>query len=517
MKQKSSPAYKFLDRHLLILICLFLMIVLRFPNLFEPNWYGDEAIYLTVGQALRYGRELYTSIVDHKTPIIYYLAMVPGQIYFRLLTIVWMAWSSIVFYQVSKSLFDKKLALWVSNLLFIVLTSLPWLEGNIPNGELFVMGFVLTAIAFLIPTNFWQSLKNRSAALTSEDKDWRLIISGAMLGLGVLTKVPALLDFAAVAFITWLLLFDSDPKKPLKQRLSLFFRHAGLLTLGLITPIILSIFYFAVQGRGYDYLQYGLLYNLHYTSNWSLDLNFFLSDFLFSLPGKTLVLAAALLLISIAGKKLDMTFKFILSWLLMAFYAALLSNRPYPHYFQQLVPPFCLLITYLLTVIYNPKKIRDVAAMAISLFTILIIAKTALLLNFTPYPALDYYQRFYQYAAGKISQSEYYQSFNPLMHDTYQAAVEIKKKDAKETFIWGTNPMLYDLSNSIPAGKFTVSFHIKDMDAYDSTMNSLRQKKPKMIVVMRNEQGEFPEFYEYLGQNYFLYRTYKHMKLYLRK
>ena len=48
------------------------------------------AIYLTVGEGINQGKILYKDIVDHKTPVIYYLARVPNQLSFRLLLTAWM-------------------------------------------------------------------------------------------------------------------------------------------------------------------------------------------------------------------------------------------------------------------------------------------------------------------------------------------------------------------------------------------------------------------------------------------
>ena len=44
----------------------FLFVVLRFPSLFEPNWYGDEGIYQSIGFGLRSGRQFYTGVWDNK-------------------------------------------------------------------------------------------------------------------------------------------------------------------------------------------------------------------------------------------------------------------------------------------------------------------------------------------------------------------------------------------------------------------------------------------------------------------
>ena len=61
------------------LSCWFLIIIsvvfffLRFPSLFEPNWYGDEGVYQTLGIGMNAGRLLYKGIFDNKPPLLYFL------------------------------------------------------------------------------------------------------------------------------------------------------------------------------------------------------------------------------------------------------------------------------------------------------------------------------------------------------------------------------------------------------------------------------------------------------------
>ena len=61
-----------------LVIVLALVVVLRIPSLFEPYWYGDEAIYLTIGQAINRGVPLYSGTHDHKPPLLYLVAAVAG-------------------------------------------------------------------------------------------------------------------------------------------------------------------------------------------------------------------------------------------------------------------------------------------------------------------------------------------------------------------------------------------------------------------------------------------------------
>ena len=60
---------------LLGIICAF--ILLRLPSLIEPEWYGDEGIYRTIGLALSRGEVLYRDIWDNKPPLLYWMCALP--------------------------------------------------------------------------------------------------------------------------------------------------------------------------------------------------------------------------------------------------------------------------------------------------------------------------------------------------------------------------------------------------------------------------------------------------------
>ncbi len=102
------------------------------------------------------------------------------------------------------------------------------------------------------------------------------------------------------------------------------------------------------------------------------------------------------------------------------------------------------------------------------------------------------------------------------MDDNYKAAKLIREQGNGELFIWGTNPVLYALSDTIPSGRFTVSFHIHDFAAYDETMEEITQNKPPFIVRMYDERGELPGLKQLLHAEYRLYRSYSHYELWKR-
>lgn len=533
MKSALKKLDQFLDHHAAILIIVALVLIARLPNLSEPYWYGDEAIYLTIGQALNKGYTLYSEIIDHKTPIIYYLARVGTQFNFRVLTMVWTAAATALFYIVSFQLFGRRKQATLAAGVFALLTTMPWLEGNIPNGELFVLGFVLAGAALLTTTKYWKSFfdaKATASALSSKRQPLLLLLSGMFLSLGILTKVPAVFDLAAflsIGFLSGLLTLTSS--QSLVQKRTALVELIGqwiLLFVGVAVPIVVSILYFVSKGAGNDYLQFGLLYNFRYAGTWQLDIQNPVLAFLFTFPGKLTALAAVVALVSIFHRRLRPQLSFSVLWFYLALVATLLSNRPYPHYLVQLIPPFALMVALLVHEVQVLGKRLfsksssvpvSVGILSVSALSIFLVVAPLLFLQVRPYPALSYYQRWWLLVSGRLPSDVYRNSFNAYMNDNYIAAKIIKANLTDRMFIWGTNPMLYALSGASPAGRFTVAFHIETFDAYDETLQDIMRVKPEFIVVMNDHAESFPELQQYLRTNYKPHaQTFEHFVLWRR-
>lgn len=501
---------RWLHSHLPLLLALLLLLILRIPNFFEPYWYGDEGIYLTVGQAIRDGEKLYTEIVDHKTPLIYYFASVPNQLSFRVLTVFWMIVTTSAFYAVAKKLLSKNRGVNVATFLFVILTSVPWFEGNVPNGELFAMGFILLGGWLLSTTKLMDLFLNKKKVMRGVKDPGKIFAAGLFFGLAILTKVPAILDVAGWGLVAWFALTNrwswlKDGKNKVRRWWRLGKRilwQVLILGAGVLTPIVLSIIYYVAAGSGQDYLQFGLLYNFHYTANWGLPFTNPTLQQLFTLPGKFVLTALLLLVVTLWRDRLKPNLQLLLSWFGLALFAALLSNRPYPHYFQQILPPLSLLLG--LAVIQLKKWRQAWLGLSLSLISLLVAAGALLLLDFHPYPTVAYYQRFYQLITQQKTLSAYRQEFNYYMTDNYQAAEIIKQSGVDEIFIWGTNPMLYALSETQPTGRFTVSFHIKDLGVYEETLAAVKNKQPLFVVVMKNETQDLVGLEKYLEENYIM-------------
>ena len=527
MYSKLKRLDKWLDTHLVLLSGLLLMLILRIPNLFEPYWYGDEAIYLTVGNGLKHGLKLYSQIIDHKTPLIYYLAMVPSQLWFRVLNIIWMTVATIFFYHLAKRLLKSELGVIVATFGFILFTTLPWFEGNLPNGELFVIGFVLAGSYLLSLTQVFRRFFKLKTELKFDHDLSLLYAAGLMFGLAIMTKVPAVFDLVAFGAIFWFSFFGqlSWPLSLRQHKANLvvlpYIANRGLMLFcGALTPLIVSIVYFMFRGSAQAYFQFGLLYNFRYADFWDLGLSSRLLSWLFTFQGKLLVVAAIILMLTIAKTRFTPVFKFIASWLVLTLFASLLSNRPYPHYFLQAIPPLALLAGYLTQVI--PKaRLKPVAVfrnseLLLSGLLVLIFSSTLFLLKVGLYPTVRYYSSFYQLITGQISPEKYNQGFDQLMTDNYAAARIIKQAGTDSIFIWGTNPGLYALTGTIPSGRFTVSFHIKDFNAYAETIQAIQADQPEFIVVMRYETTPLPGLDSYLSNYYIVNSNFTYFKLWKR-
>jgi hypothetical protein len=529
MLKKLKKLDCWLDKVAPILALLLLVLFLRIPNLFEPYWYGDEGIYLTIGNALKKGVPLYQGIIDHKTPLIYYFAMVPNQLWFRVLNIAWSGASVLLFFFLANRIIRNIKIVYFVSFLFTLLISTPILEGNIPNGELFVMGFILLGGLFFVSNFISEFVSDESEKIHRHVcQIWFLpkisknlgktgcpllyFFSGLMFGLAILTKVPAIFDVAAILSLAWFTVFyDVDFKKfsvnKLLTNLQKIMVKLFIVFGGIMTPIIGSVIYYYLRGNGQSYLDFGLLYNFRYVQNWSLpfDAPWLLAAF--TLQGKFVIALVLILLLTYLGKRVSLRFKLVASWLILSLFASTLSNRPYPHYYLQVVPAAVLVFGFIVEEVVKifgkgkDKKRFNKFDVGLGSLFLGLTAGVFILLNVGFYPTLSYYTRFYGYITKQISREDYYQSFDNLMTDNYNAAQIIQKSDSPYLFIWGTNPMLYAQTKKIPTGRFIVSFHVRDFDAYEETFDDFVAKKPMFVVTMNNVEP-IEGLEEYLALEY---------------
>ena len=444
-----------------------LFILFRLPSLFEPYWYGDEGIYLALGQGIRRGLLLFQQIHDNKPPTLYYLAAFSQTVFgFRLLLLLLMVPTIYFFNRLAKKFLSPRQTTF-STFLFLILTSIPLIEGSIANAEVFML--LPTILAFLIFLNYKKSYLS-------------FLVTGLLLGIAFTIKVPV--AFEAVFLGLWILIFQKHKIKKL-----------FLFSFAFILPIFLYLIYFALKDALQPFLFAALLQNFGYLSSWSTGTQ------QSSVASGGLIWRGLILSITWVvsfflyhRRVISKNLFFLSAWFFAALFGVLLSGRPYPHYLIQILPPLCLLLFY-----YSKARLW------ISFILILFIA-SLFRYKFYFYPVFSYYSNFYTYALGKKSLDSYRQYFGSEMPQNYILANKIKSITSPEDriYVWGDQSYLYPLSDRLPSTKYIVAYHVVDFNAYDLTISQLKAITPKLIIYYPQPSRPFPALDNLISDYYSL-------------
>jgi len=324
-KPMSKKIHAFLEKLNIpnwLAILLFICLLLRIPSFFEPYYYGDEMIYLTLGQGIRQGVPLYSGLHDNKPPVLYLIAALAGSlVWFK----VFLAVASLISIVLFAKIVKKKLPV----ILFALFTTLPILEGNTANAENFMMAFSLGAIYILLSKKL--NIKN-------------LIVSGSLFGISFLTKVPALFDLPVI-IIFWLITTSFN-----KINIVKVIKNSFYIILGFLVPIILSLAWYALSGHLGDYIKAAFMQNVGYVSSWrpeDVQKSFLVKNA--PLLIRFLVASLGIVITFIFRKKLSKTFILASVWLILTLFAVTISERPYPHYLLQSIGPIAIFLSILFT------------------------------------------------------------------------------------------------------------------------------------------------------------------------
>jgi 4-amino-4-deoxy-L-arabinose transferase-like glycosyltransferase len=466
-----------------LFVLLLIVLILRIPSFFEPYSYGDEMIYLSLGEAIKRGIPLYSQIHDNKPPLLYIMAAIAGNLFwFRAILAIWHSATVFLFWKLTRALFTKNKKLQVvSTAVFALLTTLPLLEGNIANAELFMVG--PTIAAFLI-------------LLTGKLNPKNLIVSGILFSIATLFKVPAAFDIPAIVFL-WLVVIKKFNTKAVKNIvINIFF-----LALGFAAPIALTFIWYTLRGAFNEYLIAAFLQNVGYLSSWRPD---DVAEPFLTKNGPLLLRAAIVAIGSLIlfwkRKKLSKQFIFITIWLLLSLFAVSLSERPYPHYLIQSVPAISLLVGMLLT-LENLEQSLTIIPLTLA-FLVPVYYK------FWYYPTTPYYTRFVKFATGKITKNEYFSLFGGHILRNYKIANYIlaSTKRNEKVFVWGNSSMIYALSRRLPPGKYVADYHIKDFSSNKEVIAILKADMPSFIVILPSSKV-FTELSNLINRNYGLVET----------
>ena len=479
MANKGKEIKQFFKVPIWLIVILAVVLILRIPSFFEPFSYGDELIYLVLGEGIRQKVTLYSNLHDNKPPLLYVLAAIAGSVFwFKVILAFWSFITIILFWNLSKILFPKKKGLHkISTAVFAALTTLPLLEGNIANAELFMIG--PTILAFII------LLKGR---VTYK----KIFFSGILFSIATLFKVPAAFDVPIIVFL-WLLGIKKikDFQKLILNTLVLF--------AGFILPILLTIVYYYFRGAFQEYMIAAFLQNIGYVSTWRPDdsqLGFFEKNKPLIIRG--VFVAISFFVLYIKRRKLSKQFIFTAGWLILALFAAALSERPYPHYLVQAVPAFSLLIGILVF----EKTMMQVYA----IFPITIAFFVPFYYHYWHYPTLIYYQKFIKFASNQMPKDTYFKTFGGKTLINYDLAEFVAKNTNRsdKVFVWEDGVAIYAISRRLPPIKYVADYHIKDFYSKEKVVEKLSENPPELIVVLP-EASDFDELKFLLEDKYMFY------------
>jgi len=466
---------------LFVLLCV--VLILRIPSFFEPYSYGDEMIYLSLGEAIRRSIPLYSQIHDNKPPLLYITAAIAGSLFwFKVILALWHLVTVFIFWKLSETLFpkNKKLHI-VSTVIFALATTLPLLEGNIANAEIFMIG--PTMLAFYILLSKKLNFKN-------------IFISGLLFSVATLFKVPAAFDIPSIVFL-WIIALKKASVSNFKQ----IIQNSIYLALGFLTPILLTFIWYFLRGAAFEYLVAAYLQNVGYLSSWRPDdvqKSFLEKNSPLLIRASVVFIGHAILLWR--RKKLSKPFIFISSWLLLSLFAVTLSERPYPHYLIQSVPAVSLLLGMFFA-LKNFEQVLVIIPLTLFVFV-------PYYFNFWRYPTVPYYRNFIKFATGKLDKEGYLSTYGSHVPRNYKIADYIvsSTQRSEKVFIWGDGSSIYALSRRLPPGKYVADYHIKDFSTQEETINVLNSDMPSFIIILPNT-GLFSELTSFIKNNYVLVET----------
>lgn len=486
---------KFFKKNKFIIILLLSVFVLRIPSLFEPYWYGDEGIYLTIGMGIRRGLLLYKELFDNKPPVIYLITAITNgnQFWFKFLLTSSLLVSIYFFNKFAKIVFNDKSAR-ISTIIFSILTTIRTFEGNIANAELFI----------LMPTIISIYLLNKIFVNEEKNPPVLYFLSGILLSIGFLTKVPALFDFLSI-FI-FIVIFS-------KKKLNLFNRNVYSLILGYSLLILTTCLYFYLKGIFKEFFTSAFLQTAGYLTSWKTGthvfspINFIKGDMFI----RFMITVLCVLIFWLKRRNNDRLFSFLLIWFIFSLFGATLSGRPYPHYLVEILLPTSLLIGYY---VENKEKKKIIYGLLLSILLVFSFVRY----HFWFYPTISYYKNFIDFSIGVKDKNQYFYYFGKNIPTLYRLAYQISKYSSENDslFIWGNEPSLYPLSKRIPATPFTASYHIKDLNYYDQTIGYLNRNRPSSILV-DNKESKFLLLENILNEKYIKISSVDNYDLYIIK
>lgn len=464
-----------------LIAILVLFFFLRLPSLFEPNWYGDEGIYQALGRAMYEGKVLYREIWDNKTPLLYALYGIfnADQFSLRLLSLVSGIGAITAFFFFSRKLFTNSNAHFASTTIFALLFGLPIIEGNIANSENFMIPLLL--LAGLLVFNVGTLVHENIHAIHIKQLVKPLFAAGILLSLAFLLKIVAIFDVAACMLFLFFVAFSIHTRSLGRTMLQGVQYTVELITpfaLGFLLPIGATIAVLFFQNALGDFISAAFSQNVGYVGYGN---RYIIPQGL--LIGKLFLLFLSVCVLFFYRHRFSLGTLFLFLWLAFSIFNAYFSQRPYTHYLLTLLPPFALLVGY---IVNTTSKHARLAAIGIVFLLCFFSYRDFWLYD----KNVAYYKNFVDYLSNRKTLTAYQAFFDRKTPRDYAIAEYIRMNTTQEegVFIWGNSAQTYVLANKLPPGKFTVAYHMLISEkTLAETKADVERQKPKIIVLMAKE------------------------------
>lgn len=494
MKFWLNNFHKILNKTLAnyLIIWLVVLVVARFPSLFDALRGGDEDYYMVIAQSLANGKWLYVDIWDNKPPLLYlvylanYVFLGPSLFGVRLLGLVLSILSLISFKKVLElqifNISKIKTSLVFSLIAFFV--SFGW-QTVIFNAENLFLPLIIFGVYYLLKNIDATNQKSaiEIGSFTNADYYKGLI----WLSLAGFVKMNALIEALAILFLYLVIYFKRQVKSFNNyQNYQVFFK-ASIFGLGFVLVpylVLIAIYglinklpqlYFGIFGFGGEYVDKTYLYIRIF-----LYLSFVLMN----------------LFLFFKSKISDLQF-FIWNLCAIEVFAILLSGRGYHHYLIQGFLGFGLIFALCLK---NQFKILKSIILGLSVI--------ALLINFlnrvdiwNGFGTDTNYGLFSKVLTKQVSMREWQldNRWEVELSETLVPLIQSYTKTSDTIYVFANIPFIYSLSNRFPAYSYPVEYQYHE--PLKNIFDKVKINQAKLIILDKRLE-RYPQYKELIESDY---------------
>ncbi|NEP90225.1 MAG: hypothetical protein F6K18_27250 [Okeania sp. SIO2C2] len=539
---------------IIFLAFLLLSFFLRFWTLFVSVLDKDESIYILGADSLLNGNLPYIEIWDNKPPGIFILfsltMLILGKsiVSIRILSIIATTFTSYFLYSIG-AVIDKKQGEKIG-LLAGALYAIFSLhnDGAAANAEILFAPLVTGAFLLLF--------QNRKPS------NIKVFLSGLILGIGMQIKYLVVMDVLGLTLLGSLFKKEEEAESRKEKRnlqnnfqtIDIFknlsfslFKFYIILGTGLILPAVIIAVIYQFSGYFDEYIYATLTANSKYVAmtnfSWSDLFNRLRKQVLGNILLWLCLFWTPIYLFVFARHKFKQERKFIylFVWLSCAFLAVLLSKRFYNHYFLQLLPPLCLISSYVIIKSghlpqhkYRIRNVYEEAKKTKKTVTInsrkFYIDFPSALPNILLFLILIY--PFTQAGYNKLSKNLEFIHYRYIKKiDTWDdrealIAKYLQQRIKSTDYIYVVNyePIIYYLVPTKIPTKYAFPSHLTAMSQILPTdalqeLDKIMAKNPSYILLAKKDNIS-PEYRnhlnQYLEKKYFLETTIQNVRLYRR-